>query len=115
MSAPIGQINGKWAGLFKLSLSAMPFFAGWAVWTTSQIYEIKIRLGDGAPITQAEVRLIGRDTEDAVKRYIDSKLESYPPPYLIEQVKSNSFNHQAIIERLNAVEKEQIRAHKDAP
>jgi len=113
MSAPIGQINGKWAGLFKLSLAAMPFFAGWAIWTTGQIYEIKIRLGSSAPVTLETVILRDKDNAEELKRYLDGKLELYPPPYLIDQVKSNSINQQSIIERLNAVEHEQIRARKD--
>jgi hypothetical protein len=44
----IGELNGKWAILFKVSLVLMPIFTGviitWGTWTTSRIYNHDIEI-----------------------------------------------------------------------
>lgn len=34
----IGQLNGKWAMLFKVAMSTYPLILAWGVWVTTEIY-----------------------------------------------------------------------------
>jgi len=39
----VGELNGPWAFMFKLSNILLPMVVAWCVWATNQIYVLEIR------------------------------------------------------------------------
>jgi hypothetical protein len=107
----IGELNGKWAILFKAQLTigalVAPMLITWCVWCTSQIFNVQsqvatfISVGPRYTATQAALDLatLRRD----ILTEVDSK---NPPQWLREDLLDLKSSLSTIKEKLTALERD---------
>jgi hypothetical protein len=91
----IGDMNGKWAILFKAQLAlgafVLPMLVPWAVWVTGQVFEAKSQLN---AFTSAGPRYTAdQAVADGLRLRRDIIQEiaaSYPPQWLRDEIASIS-------------------------
>jgi len=84
---PIGQLNGRWAMLLKVTLATYPvILAGaitWSVWVTVNIFELRAFAQQGPRWTAGA----GTDATAVVKEWVERKFkDEVPPKTVIERL-----------------------------
>lgn len=93
-SKKIGELNGPWAFLFKLSNILLPMVVAWCVWATSQIYALEIRLARSEQWMAQGPRFTSVDA-DRLRLQI-----------LTEVSEQADFNHAQVLNELKSVRSE---------
>jgi len=65
---PLGELNGKYALLFKINMIVLPIFMSalltWGVWVTASIYDLKGFAKSGARFTLSDAIALEKDLRD---------------------------------------------------
>ena len=125
----IGDLNGKWAGLFKfvliLCILVIPSFFTWASWVTAEVFASKYsrnhieHFEERIVDLEANSKLLSRVENELIK--ISNKVDDLPPPdwkrrieilenqraidetRTIEQYKANQDDHNKILILLEGI------------
>ena len=88
MEKKIGEMNGRWAILFKTVLVVIPvvnaMFIPWAVWVTTTLWEANFKVEQFQQISNEITRLVDQHQKDSVEfrqelKEIDARLDDAPP------------------------------------
>lgn len=112
----IGELNGKWGIMFKLTVAfgafSLPFLIALNVWFVKAIYELKLQQAEIAIQMQSFIAVGPRytpemarsDNLELMNEIMEKIQEQYPPQWLTKEVESHS-------RRLEFVEKGLNEAH----
>jgi hypothetical protein len=115
----IGELNGKWATLFKtflmLSFITFPTFLAWGTWVTKNTFEMCNHLEDTAHFNQrltnfeSNVKIIER-MESQINR-ISDKVETLPPPEWRRRIEILETEYAKISTEMKALDKINAAEH----
>lgn len=92
----IGQLNGKWALLFKVALASYPFVIAWAVWMTHNQYEDNAFRMSGERFTKTDALVL--------KESLIEKINAAPSTEWRERIADIDKRSQETLNRLIRIE-----------
>lgn len=92
----IGELNGKWAFLLKITVVCVPLSLPWFVWSTSEAFANQSFRNSGERFTQLDGAMLRAD--------IMSVIAGLPPPEWRDRIKQVEANQNEMMRSIARIE-----------